>query len=101
MVASDRNISATKARQGGDGPQDSGAKARLRIPPLAKILDAYEMGRIYGRISAACQARLGQFAEGFPTIGELAEPGVYSAANARSPNHSRDERLVAARDGEV
>ena len=47
----------------------------LHIPLLAKLLDIYEMGG---------QARLNHFTEGFPTIGVLAEPGVYPAANAEA-----------------
>ena len=71
------------------GPRESRTKAKLHIPLLAKLLDVHDMGN---------QAWLKQFVDGFPAIGELAEPGVYKTAKAEPLKLSR-EKLLGGRNG--
>ena len=71
------------------GPKESTTEAGLHFRLFAKLLDLREIG---------CQAPSSRFTEGFPTIGELAEPSVYPTAHVEAPELSRGEPMEEAKD---
>ena len=64
-------------------------RARLRVPLLKHLLEENGMGGSEWR---------GEFATGFPILGELGEPGVYPHSTHPSSYISREELFEKARD---
>ena len=60
------------------------ARSRLHIPLLKELLKIDDMGG-----ATWCD----QFADGFPTLGELAEPGAYPLSSLKMPGPISGEKL--------